>query len=93
MDKIYVVYLNDKPFTNLDGKIYFQDIKKAENYRDNAIRHVGKMLYLKYHKINNYPSYKGWYDMGEINKQEWFQKADEVLSIKTYIMEVIEWEI
>lgn len=88
MDKIYVIYLNDEPFTELDGKIYFQDRKKAENYRDNAIRYVGRMLCLKHHKINNYPSYKGWYQTTEINKQKWFQKADKMLSIKTYIMEV-----
>ena len=89
MNKIYVVYLNDEPFTELDGKIYFQDRKKAENYRDNAIRYVGRILYLKDRKINNAPSYESWYQIGERKKQEWFQRADEILSIKTYIEEVV----
>lgn len=89
MNKIYVVYLNDEPFTELDGKIYFQDRQKAENYRDNAIRYVGRILYLKDRKINNAPSYESWYQITEINKQKWFQKADKMLSIKTYIEEVV----
>lgn len=87
MNKIYVVYLNDEPFTELDGKIYFQDRQKAENYRDNAIRYVGRILYLKGRKINNAPSYESWYQITERKKQEWFQRADEILSIKTYIEE------
>lgn len=78
MDKVYIIYLRDKPYTKYVGKIYFNDEAKANNFRNNLIRSVGRDLY------------KGedcWYEIGEKAKQYWFEQADKLLSIKTYIIE------
>ena len=94
MGEIYVIYLKDKPFTKLDGKIYFESKEKAENYRNNLIRHIGRMLYCESHNPQNIKyinELKGieWYEMGEQNKQEWFQEADKILSVRTYTIEEV----
>lgn len=84
--EIYVVFLDDKPLKTSDGKIYFDNIQKAINYKNNAIRQVGRELYCKAHLSCKQTEYNNWYEIGEENKQEWFDMAEDRLDIKTFII-------
>lgn len=72
---VYIVYLNDKPYKTTNGVTVHYEYNKAENYMNNAIRNVGRLL------CKNAP----WYNMEEENKQKWFDEAKKMLSVKSFI--------
>ena len=83
MNEVCIVCLEDKPYTELDGKIYFLDKEKAKNYRNNLVIHIGRRLYCQEYGVQNYLHHNGdWYEIGEERKQYWFKEADKKLSVK-----------
>lgn len=73
--EVCIVFYKDKPYKTKEGIKVFTDYQKAKNYKNNAIRHIGRLL------CKNEP----WYDMGEEKKQKWFDKAKKLLKIKSFI--------
>lgn len=71
--EIYIVFYKGKPYETDEGIIIFTKYEKIKNYRNNAVRHVGRLI-----------CDGDWYDMGEKNKQKWFNKADKLLEIKSF---------
>lgn len=76
--QVYIIFLKDEPYATSEGSRFFTDYKKAENYMNNAIRNVGRVLY------SYSDNYASWYDIGEESKQKWFNEAKELLTIKTF---------
>lgn len=70
-----MVFYKDKPYKTNEGIRVFTDYDKVKNYKNNAIRNVGRLICTD----------EGWYDMGEENKKKWFKKAEKLLKIKTFI--------
>lgn len=77
----YIVLYNGKPYKTSDDVRVFNDYQKAKNYRNNAVRNIGRLICKD----------KDWYDIGEKNKQKWFAKAEKLLEV-TSVLSIEEVE-
>ncbi|MDU7726772.1 MAG: hypothetical protein E7K00_14910 [Clostridium perfringens] len=71
--RIYIVFDGNTPYRqNKEPYRFFMNPKKAENYRKNAVRSVGRKIY---------DGNTEWYELKEEEKKKYFDKANKMLRI------------
>lgn len=78
-DKLYVIYFDGIMFKDGSKKGGFISKSHAELVVGHECRRVGRLMHRE-GKDNGC-----WYEIGELGKQEWFDKARERFEIKEFV--------
>lgn len=80
MDKVYVIYFDGTMFHENGRKCAYLKEGNAKQVITSEVRRIGHHMYEEAKSPKSC-----WYDIGEDNKKEWFDKARARFEIRTFV--------